>query len=164
VLLLTLTSAAPTLERRSCQYTYPASLCQLTPSGAPVDPEVTDFCVSISRVQYASFGALSAGAPGPCQLEFVFPAAYDIAGAGSHAVNVWKIDRPVQEGDSWKTALKPVTLFRTVTLSSEKKNRKKIVVNSGVYEEMSNFEFTFAHHGYGKGNVGRRRWCFSKAI
>jgi hypothetical protein len=28
---------------------------------------------------------------------------------------------------------------------------------------MSNFEFTFAHHGYGKGNVGREAVVFQQS-
>jgi hypothetical protein len=152
--LLGLTSALPTQERRSCQYTYPTSMYQLTPIGNTAEPVSTDFCISTStRVQYAHFANIPATAQGACQLEFTFTAGYDVAGAGSHQVNVWKTAKPVAAADTWDTAPKPTTLFGTVTLNSDPKSAKTIVVNSGACAGMRDFEFTVAENGNGVGGT-----------
>lgn len=150
--LLGLTSALPTQERRSCQYTYPTSMYQLTPGDT--EPALTNFCISTStRVQYAHFANIPATAQGACQLEFTFPAGYDVEGAGSHQVNVWKTAKPIAATDTWGTAPKPTTLFGTVTLNSDPKSAKTIVVNSGACAEMRDFEFTVAENWNGVGGT-----------
>lgn len=151
--LLGLTSALPTQERRSCQYTYPTSMYQLTPSGDTAEPASADFCIYTTRVQYAHFANIPATAQGACQLEFTFPAGYEVAGAGSHQVNVWKMAKPIAATDTWGTAPKPTTLFGTVTLDSDPKSAKTIVVNSGACAEMRDFEFTVAENGNGVGGT-----------
>jgi len=123
-------------------------MTQLTEhSESPTD---SDFCISSgSRVQFAQFNNIPATAIGACQLEFVFPASYSVAGAGSHQVNVWKVDRPISETDTWNTAPKQTYLFGTATLDSQPSEYAKIVTNSGDYASIRNFKFTITDNGNG---------------
>jgi hypothetical protein len=127
---------------------------QLDRSGNPTQTVATDFCISTgNRVQYAHFANIPATARGACQLEFTFPPGYDVAGAGSHQVNVWKTARPITVTDTWSTAPEHTTLFGTVTLNSDPKSAKTIIVNSGACEGMTEFEFTVGENGNGMGGT-----------
>jgi hypothetical protein len=102
---------------------------------------LTDFCItSDTRVKHVEFGDIPATTRGACQLEFVFPAGYSVAGPGTHQINVWKTDRPAEMNDSWATQPKTVTTFGTVTLTSKPDREARIIVNSGSCDSMKHFK------------------------
>lgn len=104
-----------------------------------------DFCISNeSQIRYASFDNIPSNARGACQLEFVFPAGYDVANSQSRQINVWKVERPMEEADTWETAPKPTALFGTVTLKSKPTEETRVIVNSGECASMKYFKFTIA--------------------
>ncbi|KAF2621233.1 hypothetical protein BU25DRAFT_495895 [Macroventuria anomochaeta] len=146
--LLGATFALPTARGppapRSCQISYPTQMIEFTPLENP-STSLTDFCVtSDTRVKYVEFGSIPATARGACQLEFVFPAGYSVAGAGTHQVNVWKTERPASLNDTWENAPKTVTTFGTVTLNSKPDQEARIIVNSGSCDSMRNFKIGLA--------------------
>jgi hypothetical protein len=120
---------------------------QFSSTDTPAEPVANDFCVHSDRVQYVHFANIPANARGACQLEFTFPAGYSVA--GSQQINVWKTGEPIVESDTWSTAPKPTTLFGTVTLKSDPKSAKTIIVNSGACEGMKDFKFTVANNAVG---------------
>ncbi|KAJ8113076.1 hypothetical protein OPT61_g4712 [Boeremia exigua] len=129
---------------RSCQITYPTAMLDFTPFSPPT-ASLQDFCIaSNTRVRYVEFGAIPDTARGACQLEFVFPPGYSVAGDGSHQVNVWKTERAASLSDTWATAPKMVTTFGTVTLNSKTDREARIVVNSGSCDSMRNFKIGLA--------------------
>ena len=131
------------LTPRSCQTSYPTSMTEFTPYST--SKSLSDFCItSDTRVQYVEFGSIPSTARGACQLEFVFPAGYSVAGPGTHKINVWKTERPVSWNDTWATAPKTITTFGTVTLNSKPTEETKLVVNSGSCESMKSFRVGLA--------------------
>ncbi|KAH7377259.1 hypothetical protein BKA66DRAFT_467784 [Pyrenochaeta sp. MPI-SDFR-AT-0127] len=153
--LPTVPSALP-LDRRACQVSYPTSMVESTPFHTAKTE--WDFCISYDKqVRYANFNDIPSTARGACQLEFIFPAGYDVANSQSRQINVWKTDRPIEEADTWDTAPEATTLFGTVTLKSNPTEETRIVVNSGECASMKHFKFTIADNKEG-GVVYRQQY------
>ena len=145
---LGVTLALPTTREllipRSCQISYPTQMIEFTPLENPF-LSLTDFSItSDTRVKHVEFGDIPATARGACQLEFVFPAGYSVAGPGTHQVNVWKTERPAELDDSWTTQPKAVTTFGIVTLTSKSDQEARIIVNSGICDSMKHFKIGLA--------------------
>ena len=137
-------SSLVTLDRRACGITYPTSMSEVTPFY--VGKTDSDFCIDETKVRYANFDIPST-ARGACQLEFIFPANYDIGNPESRQLNVWKTNRPFDITiDTWTSSPQIVTLFGTVMLKSKPSEPSRIIVNSGSCSSMQDFKFTIAEN------------------
>ncbi|KAH7086452.1 hypothetical protein FB567DRAFT_549942 [Paraphoma chrysanthemicola] len=156
------TSPLVALDRRACGTTYPTSMADVTQYGS-INTN-SDFCVSDTRVRYAHF-IIPDSAVGACQLEFIFPANYDIANSESRQLNVWKVDRPFDTTtDTWFSAPQTTTLFGTVTLKSNPSDQSRFIVNSGDCKSMRDFKFTIAENNGGRSIVYNQQYPASGPV